>query len=350
MSPLKDYGQLKINIYNSYREAPEDEPFRLPTDEGNIVRIKQQDEIDDYAKWDVVEEENMSVAGTSYRIDNVMRFMAGHLRRIKLIDAPIPKFPHAIAVYGKWYEDGDTSYEEQLGYIPNDYAKYLNKQIKKLSRFLLVGKLTHMFFPTDEKPSPGLLIDVTLFQPALPRFKLKGIGKDTGRKRRHTYIAKNVEDAIMQAQKDGIIVEMNTIKRITPKFIQPQDEIEPLKQAIKTKPDDANEHYKLGVAHFGFRHYRDAIDAFKQAIEIKPDYADAHHFLGDAYVKCNYYQEAIDSYKQAIRLKPDDANAHYSLAVAYMLFGDQDGVMEEYKILQNLNAKKAKIVSSFIHK
>lgn len=46
------------------------------------------------------------------------------------------------------------------------------------------------------------------------RFEIQGIGRDTGSDIKRIYIAKDEEEAVLKAQKDGIIVEVGKIKRL----------------------------------------------------------------------------------------------------------------------------------------
>ena len=47
------------------------------------------------------------------------------------------------------------------------------------------------------------------------------------------------------------------------------------------------------------------------------------------------------SFKQAIKISPDYAMAHFSLGLAYILLNDRESALKEYKILKNLDLKKA---------
>jgi tetratricopeptide (TPR) repeat protein len=130
-----------------------------------------------------------------------------------------------------------------------------------------------------------------------------------------------------------------------------EDAIEAYKQVIRIKPDDAAAHYDLGVTYAELGRHQDAIEAYKQAIRIKPDFAEAHNNLGAAYGKLGLYQEAMESYKQAIRIKPDHASAHFNLGLTYCLItGDKGSALEEYKILKTLDVDKANELFNLIYK
>lgn len=50
----------------------------------------------------------------------------------------------------------------------------------------------------------------------MPFYDAEGFGRDTGRKRKRTYKAKNSEDAIICAGEDGTVVDPATLRRVFP--------------------------------------------------------------------------------------------------------------------------------------
>jgi hypothetical protein len=207
--------QLQVVVCESRSDAPDNVPFRLVSDPDNVIRINQEYTVPSSKSWDVVDEEwNVEVVGTSYRVETVLGFIAGESRQIQLVRAPMPRYAHAIAVYGEWVNKKGKPERAQLGYLPNDYAKTISKEMAEHGDYVLVAKIWTMFIPTQEKENPGLRIDVQILEPAWPRFEVHGVSRDTGRKRKRTYRAKDKEEAILQAQKDGIIVEVGKIKQL----------------------------------------------------------------------------------------------------------------------------------------
>ncbi len=211
----RDFGYLRVELCESYKDVGDDVPFRLVDDPDNVIRIKQRYTLTVPQDWEMAGEEwSLEVAGVSYRVENVMHFIGGNSRRIKLVQEPMEKYPHAISVYGEWIDNRGTKQKVQLGYLPNTDAKKITKELTKMRDYLLVGKLAKMFIPSGEKGTPGLRVDVAIFQTALPKFEVQGPDKKTGRKRKRTYRAKDQEEAILQAQGDGIIVEVDKIRRV----------------------------------------------------------------------------------------------------------------------------------------
>ena len=95
--------------------------------------------------------------------------------------------------------------------------------------------------------------------------------------------------------------------------------------AIRRDPDDAEAHYRLGLALARQRKLEEAVGEFRVAIRLKPDYAEPHNDLGNALLDQGKPEEAVAEHRAAIRLKPDYADAHADLANALL---DQ-GKLEE---------------------
>lgn len=206
-------NQLKISLYESDEEVPDNVPYRLINDPDNLVKIHQDYTIDSDKQWDILEEYwGLHIAGVSYREEEVLSFMAGENRKILLLREPTSKHPHAIAVYGTWTAKNYLN-KGQLGFVPDEDAREIHKKLKKLSEFMLCAKLNRMFIPTKEK-NAGLMIDVILLEPKWPRFEIHGFGKKSGRRRKKTYRAKTFDNALEQAYADDMIVDIQACKEI----------------------------------------------------------------------------------------------------------------------------------------
>lgn len=135
------------------------------------------------------------------------------------------------------------------------------------------------------------------------------------------------------------------------------------KEAVRLKPDFMGNYLGLGECYLKLNRPEEAIESFKQAICLDPDDASAHSNLAFAYgelasnlAKRGQYEKGIslfkkmaEEYKQAVRLKPDDAIAHLGLGTAYLMFGDRGAALEEYKILQTLDEKRANALFNLIY-
>ncbi len=85
----------------------------------------------------------------------------------------------------------------------------------------------------------------------------------------------------------------------------------------------------------------DQIEALlKKSIALDPRLAEAHFQLANLYSDQRKYSAAIPQYLQARELNPDLADVHYRLAQAYVRTGEKDAAQEEFKIYQQLGAKR----------
>ncbi len=112
-----------------------------------------------------------------------------------------------------------------------------------------------------------------------------------------------------------------------------QDEkaVAAFQQAIKTDPDLAEAHFRLGLAFDAVGKEQEAESAYKKAIEKYKKYleknskdAEGHYNMGQAYAGLHLYSEAIREYRQATRLKNDDADIFYDLGKALMKLAQYD--------------------------
>jgi Tfp pilus assembly protein PilF len=115
--------------------------------------------------------------------------------------------------------------------------------------------------------------------------------------------------------------------------------------SLSLEPNSAEVYLSLAHAYLKLKKDNDAVKAFKESIRINPDVPEAYYGLGLVYFHMHRNKDAADAYKRAITLKPGMGKAHYGLALAYQELGKQDGLLEEYKILQGLDRNLAKQLS-----
>ncbi len=124
-------------------------------------------------------------------------------------------------------------------------------------------------------------------------------------------------------------------------------------KAIEKNPDYAAAWVNLGCAYGSLGRYQDEVEALKQAVRIKPDLANEHYThknLGAAYSGLGRWEDAIEAYKQAIRIKPDHVSSHFNLGLTYCLItGDKGSALEEYKILKTLDTELANKLFNLIY-
>jgi Flp pilus assembly protein TadD len=118
--------------------------------------------------------------------------------------------------------------------------------------------------------------------------------------------------------------------------------IQSYQQALEIEPNFADAHLSLGHAYLRLKKNQEAIKAFKEATRINPEMDEAFYGLGLEYFRAGKMKDAAQAFKKAVNLRPSMAKAHYGLALAYQEMGKQDQLIEEYRILQTLDAELAK--------
>ena len=127
-----------------------------------------------------------------------------------------------------------------------------------------------------------------------------------------------------------------------PAFV-PIKSVEP---AVKENTDNtganANGLFLAGRDFLAQHKDREAIKAFKDSIKLQPNDAEAQYGLGFANFRMGRFRDAADAFKKAAVLEPRMAKAHYGLGLAYQELGMDKQLIEEYRILENLDRTLAK--------
>lgn len=97
-------------------------------------------------------------------------------------------------------------------------------------------------------------------------------------------------------------------------------------EAIRTNPDHAESHYRLGNALLDMGRFQDAYYAYQQAIRLEPGYADAYANLGLALRRMGNLKAAAGAYAQALDFNPNDAVTLNNLLVVAQLMEDWERV------------------------
>ncbi len=106
--------------------------------------------------------------------------------------------------------------------------------------------------------------------------------------------------------------------------------VEQAKEYVRSNPENAEAHYRLGTAYFDAFMYEDAVKANIKAIRINPDHAEAHNSLGVAHGKLNKYHEAIVDFQQAVRIRPEYAEAHNNMGLVFETLDRSDAAIKAY--------------------
>ena len=129
-----------------------------------------------------------------------------------------------------------------------------------------------------------------------------------------------------------------------------QAAIKAFEAAIRLRPNWAEAHNELGLRIMSSGSYDDAIDAFKQAIRYKPEFAEAHKNLAIPYLYTGRFKEGIEQLNESIRIKPDLASAHKLLGSAYLAMDKRDEAMQVYNVLKPLDAEMANFLLAAIQR
>jgi tetratricopeptide (TPR) repeat protein len=130
---------------------------------------------------------------------------------------------------------------------------------------------------------------------------------------------------------------------------KPDEEIQAYKQAIKLRPDYTIAYERLGTRYLRSKKFAEAVEIFRQLSALKPGDAIAPNNMGEAYLELNRLNEAQESFRQAIRLKPDFGKAYYNLGKCLLAIGNREAALEQYNILQNIDADWAEKLNGLIN-
>lgn len=79
----------------------------------------------------------------------------------------------------------------------------------------------------------------------------------------------------------------------------------------------SNQHYMLGLSHYGRMELPEAVAAFERALAERPEWPDALHALSMALLKSSRYEDALRVGKRLVELDPDDPAYRTSLSMIY---------------------------------
>ena len=114
---------------------------------------------------------------------------------------------------------------------------------------------------------------------------------------------------------------------------------------IITNQQRAIDFYNAGHAYLKLEKNGEAVKAFQQCVNLYPDDAEAQYALGLANFRARRFHAAAESFKKATKLSPQMAKAHYGLGLAYQELGNEQGLTEEYRILERLDLSLARKLS-----
>ena len=119
-----------------------------------------------------------------------------------------------------------------------------------------------------------------------------------------------------------------------------QRALEVLKKAVKTFPQDASIHFRLGVIYDKMQSKDMCIKEMRQTISLDPNHAEALNYLGYTYAEMGEnLDEAEKLIKKALEIKPEDGYIIDSLGWVYYQKGQYKKALEILKKAHKLASK-----------
>lgn len=124
----------------------------------------------------------------------------------------------------------------------------------------------------------------------------------------------------------------------TPVAHSVDNDVDSLTAAVKSNPDDATAHYKLGLAYQYHGHLGRAMEEYQAAINLRSDYADPHYELGLSLQYRGLYDDAVHELSEFVRLaSPEDkkrlTNAQETIEYAKRIKKSKQEQREGVKLL-----------------
>jgi len=104
-----------------------------------------------------------------------------------------------------------------------------------------------------------------------------------------------------------------------------------LKEAVSTRPDDANAYYNLGFALQTRGDAADALAAYQKTLEFSPLHPGAHGNIGGILQSQGQLEQAADHYQTALKTLPHSADLLAGLGEIRRLQGRLDEAMSRYR-------------------
>ena len=111
-------------------------------------------------------------------------------------------------------------------------------------------------------------------------------------------------------------------------------------EAIKKDPNHVY-YFSLGHSYERLGKLDEAIAAYKQSLEKKPTFTVSLYQLAGIYVKKRELRNAIDPLRKLLAEEPTHEHGIFTLGQVYAALGDNEGAMQQYYTLQNLNPRLA---------
>lgn len=124
-----------------------------------------------------------------------------------------------------------------------------------------------------------------------------------------------------------------------------------LQRALAERPKDPELNREYGLALYTMDRCSEAEKFLKTALQLRPDDGSAHYYLGNVQLCQKQVEKAIGSFKESIRFDPDNPLPHFALGMTYVEHRrDKSAALDEYKILQKVDATLAKELFDTIYR
>ena len=97
----------------------------------------------------------------------------------------------------------------------------------------------------------------------------------------------------------------------------------------------------LGDAYQHQGKFDEAVAAYQKSLELKPEFTFSLYGLAFIYMKQGRYEEAIQPLQKLISVEPKHVNGIHALGMAYARLGNKTAAMQQYYILEGLDARIA---------
>jgi predicted TPR repeat methyltransferase len=102
-------------------------------------------------------------------------------------------------------------------------------------------------------------------------------------------------------------------------------------QALAADPDNAEAHYRCGLAARDLSQFDAAIASYRRALGLKPDYIEVHNNLGVVLQLQNRATDALACYRRAVELNPDFSQPYINLGRLCEILGHRDEAVQCYR-------------------
>jgi Flp pilus assembly protein TadD len=115
------------------------------------------------------------------------------------------------------------------------------------------------------------------------------------------------------------------------------------KRTLACTKENVVAHGNLGTVYREDGKVDDAIREFREALRIKPNDADNHNNLGTVLRQKGKVDEAISEYRLALQIKPSLAEAHYNLGLALLQKGKPALAIDQYEEALQIEPANTKV-------